>query len=218
MQSVRRALLIFVKIQFPRSRRVTCRRAATCLDLRTAKQEQTMKVSVARDVASVALLSALLGGLALAAQDRSTLKIPGGLAFSEFDGYEGWDNVSVSQVENGLKLVAANPTMIAAYKNGLPSDGKKFPDGSKVVKIEWSSKKSPESPYFVMEPDALKSVAFIEKDTKRFPKTNGWAYAKFNYDPKTGGLVPEGTGAECGYACHTVVAAKDYIFTPYPPR
>ena len=29
------------------------------------------------------------GGLALAAQDRSTLKVPDGLAFSEFKGYEG---------------------------------------------------------------------------------------------------------------------------------
>ena len=146
------------------------------------------------------------------------MKVPGGLSFSQFKGYEGWGDVSVSQTEDSLKLIAANPTMMAAYKAGLPAKGKKFPDGSKVVKIEWSARKSAESPYFVREPDALKSIAFIEKDLKRFPKTNGWAYAKFDYDPKTRALTPEGTGAECGYMCHTTVAAKDYIFTGYPPR
>ena len=177
-----------------------------------------MKISVVQGVVAAAAISAALGGAAFAAQDRSTLKVPGGLSFAEFKGYEAWADVSVSQVQDGLKLIAANPTMVAAYKSGLPSNGKKFPDGSKVVKIEWSSRKMAESPYFAMEPDELKSIAFIEKDTKRFPKSNGWAYAKFNYDPKTRALTPEGTGAQCGYSCHTAVASKDYIFTRYPPR
>jgi hypothetical protein len=69
-----------------------------------------------------------------------------------------------------------------------------------------------------MVPDTLKSVAFIVKDSKRFPKTNGWAYGQFLYDPATAIFKANGTGAECGYACHTVVAAQDYIFTAYPKR
>ena len=55
----------------------------------------------------VALL-AVLGGMAVAAQDRFTVKVPNGLAFSEFRGYEAWQNVAVSQTENGLKVIAAN--------------------------------------------------------------------------------------------------------------
>jgi hypothetical protein len=55
------------------------------------------------------------------------------------------------------------------------------------------------------------------KDSRRFPKTKGWAYAKFVTDA-SGVLTPEGTGAECGFACHTRVAAQDYIFTAYPRR
>ncbi len=86
------------------------------------------------------------------------------------------------------------------------------------MKIEWAAQQNTVSPYFVMVPGALKSIAFIEKDTKRFPKTHGWAYAIFLNDPATGTLKPSGTGAECGYACHTAVAAQDYIFTAYPPR
>lgn len=66
--------------------------------------------------------------------------------------------------------------------------------------------------------DTLKSVSFIEKDTKRFPDTHGWAYAQFLYDAASDTFKPNGDDAKCGYACHTTVAAKDYIFTAYPQR
>lgn len=166
----------------------------------------------------VVLLALGLGGGSMAAQDKYAVKVPNGLAFSEFRGYEDWRPVAVSQVPDGIKLIAANAAMIAAYRKGLPAKGKVFPDGSKIVKIEWAQGPNPESPYPVTVPGALKSVSFIEKDTKRFPKTHGWAYAQFLYDPATRSFKPNGTGAECGYACHTAVAAKDYIFTAYPPR
>jgi hypothetical protein len=164
------------------------------------------------------VLLAVLGGMALAAQNRFTLKVPNGLAFSEFRGYETWQDVAVSQTENSLKVIAANNLMINAYRQGIPGNHRFFPEGSKIVKIEWSSKKNPESPYFVMVPDTLKSVSFIEKNTKRFPDTSGWAYAQFLYDAASDTFKPNGTDAKCGYACHTIVAAKDYIFTAYPQR
>src|SRR5258706_2659201 len=97
----------------------------------------------------VAISAAVLGSMALAA----SLKVPNGLAFSEFRGYENWQDVAVSQTENGIKVIVANPVMINAYRGGIPANGKRFPDGSKVAKIEWTSKKSTESPYFVMVPD-----------------------------------------------------------------
>jgi len=159
-----------------------------------------------------------IGGLALAAQDRSSLKVPGGLSFAEFKGYESWQAVAPSQTKDSLKSIAANDVMIRAYRSGLPARGKAFPEGSKIVKIEWAARQNTASPYFVMVPGALKSVSFIEKDSRRFPKTHGWAYAQFLYDPATRTLKPNGTGAECGYACHTSVATQDYIFTAYPPR
>jgi hypothetical protein len=157
-------------------------------------------------------------GVAFAAQDRFTVKVPNGLAFSEFRGYETWQNVAVSQTEKGLKVIAANDAMIDAYRQGVPGNGKPFPDGSKIVKIEWSSKRNSESPYFVMVPDTLKSLSFIEKDAKKFPDTNGWAYAQFLYDAASDTFEPNGSDAKCGHACHTTVAAKDYIFTAYPQR
>ena len=167
---------------------------------------------------AAAVLFAGLSGIALAVQDRYTLKVPQGLAFSEFRGYDTWQPVAVSQVKDGIKVISANPEMIGAFRAGLPAKGKVFPDGSKIVKIEWSQKQNTGSPYFVTVPDKLMSVSFIEKDLKRFPKTHGWAYAQFLYDPATGSFKPNGAGAECGYSCHTTVAAQDYIFTAYPRR
>jgi hypothetical protein len=167
---------------------------------------------------TLAVLLAVSGGLALAAQDRSTLKAPDGLAFSDFSGYETWQDVAVSQTETSLKVIAANTEMIGAFRDGTPGNGKLFPEGSKIVKIEWLAKKNTESPYFVMVPDTLKTVSFIEKDSKRFPDTHGWAYAQFGYDAAADSLSPSVTGAACGYSCHTMVAAKDYIFTAYPKR
>jgi hypothetical protein len=171
-----------------------------------------------RVIVTVAVLLWGLSASALAAPDRYTVKVPQGLSFAEFKGYETWQPVAVSQVKEGQKLIAANAVMIKAYRSGLPAKGQKFPEGSKVVKIEWSQVENKASPYFVMTPDKLMSVSFIEKDSKRFPKTGGWAYAQFLYDPATGAFKPNGTGAECGHACHTAVAAQDFIFTAYPAR
>jgi len=88
------------------------------------------------------VLPVVVGSLALAAQDRYTLKIPDGLAWSDFRGYETWQDVAVSQTETSLKVIAANDVMINAYRDGVPGNGKLFPDGSKITKIEWSFKKN----------------------------------------------------------------------------
>ena len=167
---------------------------------------------------SIVATSFAAGSIALAAQNRSTLKVPNGLAFSEIKGYEDWQDVAVSQTENGLKVIVANKAMINAYRKGIPGDGKPFPDGSKIVKIEWTQKKNAESPYFVMVPDALKSISFIVKDSRKFKDTGGWGYAQFQNDAASDTLNPFGTDAACGHACHTAVKAKDYIFTAYPRR
>jgi hypothetical protein len=167
----------------------------------------------------VALLLCLGAMVVLAAQDKYTLRVPDGLAFSDFRGYENWQVVAVSQTEDLLKVMVANPTMIDAYRAGVPGNGKPFPDGSKIAKIEWKPKKSTEAPFSVRIPDTLQDVFLIEKDSKKFPNTKGWAYAAFDYDPASDTFKPDPTGVvTCGFTCHTRVAAKDYIFTAYGTR
>ena len=169
-------------------------------------------------VAIVAVVLFQLAGRAISAQDKYTLQVPNGLAFSDFRGYENWQVVSVAQTDEVLKVIVANPTMINAYRAGVPGNGKPFPNGSKIAKLQWKPKKSAEAPFSVNVPDTFTQAFFIEKDSKRFPNSGGWGYALFNYDAASDTFAPDGKGDNCGHACHTAVKAKDYIFHPYQKR
>src|SRR5262245_64045493 len=83
---------------------------------------------------------AVLAGVAIAAQDKYTVKVPGGLAFSEFRGYEGWQAISLSRNERVVAMILGNPAMIDAYRTGIPANGKPVPDGAKMAKIHWAPK------------------------------------------------------------------------------
>ena len=169
-------------------------------------------------LAIIASALAVFCGKAISAEDRYTVQVPNGLAFSEFRGYEDWQVVGISQTEELMAVILANPAMIEAYRAGVPGNGKPFPDGSKIAKIHWKPKKSEDAPAATTVPGALHDVDFIARDSKRFPNTGGWGYAQFNYDAASDAFKPEGTGTDCGYSCHTIVTSKDYIFTAYPKR
>src|SRR5262249_57827841 len=123
-----------------------------------------MKIKNVLTIATITILLAVLGSLAISAQDKYTLQVPNGLAFADFRGYESWQVVAVSQTDDLLKVMVANPTMIDAYRAGVPGNGQPFPDGSKIAKIEWKPKKSTEAPFSVQIPDTLPDVFFIGKD------------------------------------------------------
>jgi len=162
---------------------------------------------------------AILIATAVSAQDKYSLQSPSGVAFSDFRGYEDWATVSSARTDDVLKVIVANPSMIKAYKAGVPGNGQVFPEGSKIVKLQWSQKKSTEAPFVVDVPDTFKQVFVMEKDSKRFPKTGGWGYAVFNYDAASNKFTPDPTSlSDCGNACHKAVNAKDYIFHPYEKR
>src|SRR5579863_2524339 len=136
-------------------------------------------------IAIATAVFAVLGAMAVYAQDKYSLKSPGGIAFADFKGYEDWAVVSSARTDEVLKVIVANPAMIAAYKSGVPGNGQPFPEGSKVVKLQWKPKKSTEAPFVVDVPDVFVQAFVMEKDSKRFPKTGGWGYAVFNYDAAT---------------------------------
>jgi hypothetical protein len=164
---------------------------------------------------SIMAMPVLLAGIA-AAQDKYSVQTPNGLPFSDFKGYEDWVVVSVSQTDELLKVEVANPVMIEAYRSGIPGNGRPFPDGSKIAKIEWRPKKSADAPFAVNIPDTQKDVDFIEKDSKRFPDTHGWGYAEFAYDVASDTFTPTQKDASCGAACHEIAASKDYIISSVP--
>jgi hypothetical protein len=128
---------------------------------------------------NIAIIAGMLGGvagLAMSAQDKYTLKVPGGLEFSEFKGYEGWQLVSISQDGPLMAAILANPIMIDAYLAGVPGNGKPFPDGAKMAKIHWTPKKMETFPVATV-PGTQHDVDFMVKDSKRFADSGGWAWA-----------------------------------------
>ena len=174
--------------------------------------------SIFRVAAAAAVLAALMAATVYA-QEKYSLVSPGGIAFSDFRGYEDWSVVSTAHTDEVLKVIVANPEMIQAYKAGVPGNGQPFPEGSKIVKLQWKPKKSTEAPFDVDVPDVFTQAFVIEKDSKRFPNTGGWGYALFNYDAATGKFAADAAAkADCGQSCHVAVKSKDFIFHPYQTR
>jgi hypothetical protein len=174
---------------------------------------------VATAVAMLAILAAVALFAQVPAKDKYSLVSPSGIAFSDFRGYEDWSAASSARQDEILKVIVANPAMIKAYKAGIPGNGQPFPDGSKIVKLQWKRKKSAEAQFAVDVPDFFTQAFVMEKDSKRFPKTGGWGYAVFNYDAASDQFTADAKSlSDCGNACHTVVKAKDYIFHPYEKR
>src|SRR4051795_12839668 len=175
-----------------------------------------------RNKLTIAIASAAfaaLGGMAVYAQDKYALKTPSGIAFSDFKGYEDWPVVSSARTDEVLKVIVANPIMIEAYKAGIPGNGQLFPDGSKIVKLQWKPKKSTEAPFAVDVPDVFTQAFVMEKDSKKFPKSGGWGYALFNYESASGKFTADSSShSDCGHSCHVAVKAKDHIFHPYQNR
>jgi hypothetical protein len=176
-------------------------------------------------VATSTIGLAVLGAWAASPQDKYTLQVPNGLAFSEFKGYESWQLVSISHDGPLLAATVANPVMIKAYQAGIPGDGQAFPDGCKLAKIHWNPKQMETFPAATV-PGTQHDVDFMVKDSRRFADSGGWGYAVFEYDAasdtfRPGTLAdkpPQANDAKCGAACHTLVKSRDYVFTDYGHR
>jgi hypothetical protein len=151
-------------------------------------------------------------------QNKFALKSPGGIAFSDFRGYEDWAMISSARTDKELKVILGNPTMIKAFKSGVPGNGQPFPEGSMAAKLQWTFKKSTEATFAVDVPDAPTQAFFMEKDSKRFANTGGWGYAVLNHDAATGNVSADAAKADCGHVCHVAVKSKDYIFHRYQAR
>lgn len=161
-------------------------------------------------------------GIAVAAQDKYTVRSPHGIPFAEFRGFEDWSAIAVSHAEglNLIEVILGNPKMIAAFRAGVPGNGQPFPDGAMMAKIHWNPKQSAEAPSETTVPDTLHDIDFMLKDSKRFtdPDAGGWGYQQFNYHAATDTFTPLGDDAKCGVACHTIAADKDHVFTAYGKR
>lgn len=176
-------------------------------------------------IATITGVLAVMSGWAVSAQDKYALKVPNGLTLAAFKGYEAWQVVSISQDGPLMAVTLGNPVTIQAYLAGVPGNGKPFPDGSKMAKIHWTPKKM-ETWAAATVPGTQHDVDFMVKDSKRFADSGGWGYAVFEYDAAsdtfrpgtTADKPPQANDAKCGFACHTSVKTRDYVFTDYGHR
>lgn len=186
-----------------------------------------MKSNTKLVVTIIALsLAGVTAGAAMSARDRYSLKVPGGLSFSEFRGYESWQLISISHNGAPYAAILGNGAMIAAFKAGIPGNGKPFPDGAKMAKLHWAPKTQQTEPGQPVVPGTLRDVDFMVKDSGRFAGSGGWGWAEFEYEAQsstyrpgtTSDSPPQGNDAKCGFACHTIVKGRDYVFTEYADR
>jgi hypothetical protein len=178
----------------------------------------------------------VVAGVMMAAQsqDRFTLKSANGIAFSEFRDYEAWQMIATSQPDDAggcgtskvgcTKAILGNPTMIKAYRDGFPANGTAVPDGAAMAKIEWLKARNDSAPYGVTVSGAQTEVSFMLKDSKRFPDTNGWGYATFEYDGESATFKPAkpttaSNARSLCHGCHVLGAkARDFVYTDYAKR
>src|SRR5206468_10349175 len=127
-----------------------------------------MKKSALIGVSLSVSIAVLVTGVSISAQDKYNLKVPNGLAFSEFRGYEDWPVIAISANGGTIAVIVGNPAMIDAYRQGVPGNGKVFPDGAKMAKIHWIPKRQETYPGEPTVPGNQHDVDFMVKDSKRF--------------------------------------------------
>lgn len=132
------------------------------------------------------------------------------LSFKEISDYQNYKIVATHfrKDKNELRYILANQIAFKALKN----ETKIMPEGSKVVKIGWSTKDMSTFSSAV-EADKIQRVEYMIKDKTKHHESDGWGYARF---VKNNGVYKswEGDIQSC-VSCHAIVKSNDALFTKY---
>ncbi|TLV00365.1 heme-binding domain-containing protein [Dyadobacter luticola] len=122
--------------------------------------------------------------------------------------YKNWKIISITDKFDGgsMRVVYGNDMMVKAIKDHqLP-----FPDGARVVKVVWG--KQAEDKDGNVLPGNFQNAQFMIKDSKKYSKTEGWGFARFDgLDLKPAGktVLFEQTCTNC----HRMFAPQsDFVF------
>jgi hypothetical protein len=198
------------------------------------EETPAMKSKFAKGLAFGSLALVGFGALYAQVHDKYSVQVPGGLAFSEFKGYESWQMIGVSQQggqsadkrgDGVIAVILGNPVMIEALAAGIPDNGQPFPNGARMAKMHYAQKSNALFPAAIVSGEQL-DIDFMIKDSERFADGGGWGYAAFKYDAASGAFrpftaqdrPPQRNDAKCGVACHSRAKSRDYVFTEYATR
>lgn len=133
---------------------------------------------------------------------------PNGIEFPK--NYKDWRLVSSShRLDNStLRVIVGNDKAIEAVRSNNINP---WPDGAILGKMVWKEATMLSWEKAVV-PGEFVHVEFMEKDSKKYPSTGGWGFARW----KGMELKPYGQNEsfvfEC-FGCHTPVKESDYVFT-----
>ena len=168
---------------------------------------------------TIGLVLGMTDGHAISAQDKYTVQVPEGLAFAEFRGFEDWhdrrgqpgrqqDRGDPRQSRDDRSL----PRRRARQRQAVPrwrQDGKDpldgDPDEGSAGPDHGAGRAARHRLHGARQQAISRTPA--RGDTRSSTTT-----------PISETFKPLGTGSACGYACHTRVKAKDYVFTSYGQR
>ncbi len=126
--------------------------------------------------------------------------------------YKYWRLLGVSHRDDNasLRAIVGNTTAMTASRKGRTQP---WPDGTILGKLVWKDDRHPLWKSAIV-PGQLSHIEFMVKDSKKYPETGGWGFARWvgkDLEP----LNNEG-GQPC-FECHKAAAAHDYVFTRPAP-
>ncbi|HEU4552709.1 MAG TPA: heme-binding domain-containing protein [Chitinophaga sp.] len=125
--------------------------------------------------------------------------------------YRNWQVISTTNRfdNHSIRIVYGNAIAAKAVKENHMQP---FPEGSAIVKVVWNSIEEKDGG---ITPGSLNSVQIMVKDSRRFPGSKGWGFAKFNgVQLKPYGATPL-FNTTC-YNCHKIAGKTDLVFN-IPP-
>ncbi len=133
-----------------------------------------------------------------------------GLTFKEIGDYKNYRIVATHfrKDKNELRYVLANDKAFVAF-----SKGGSFPNGSKIVKIGWSTE-SMSNFAVAIEAKTVQRVEYMIKDSDSFKNNPGnWGYARF---VKNSGKYESWSKGTAGcISCHNLAKENDFVFTKF---
>lgn len=124
--------------------------------------------------------------------------------------YKEWSVLSVSERtdNNTLRVIIGNDIAMEAARAGNMSP---WPDGAIIGKVVWAQGTDPNWEQAIV-PTEFRAAEFMVKDSAKFADFGGWGFARWlGMDQTPCGADP--CQPEVCFACHTPVAASDYVFT-----
>ena len=124
--------------------------------------------------------------------------------------YKDWRMIGTAhRTDNhSLRVILGNGTAVTAARTGKTDP---WPEGTMLGKLVWKDRTHPQWPDATV-PGKLNHVEFMIRDSRKFPATGGWGFARWvGMEQKPYG--DDASFAQECFGCHQAAKATDHVFT-----